>query len=85
MRALPPRRPGIAARLAFFAVLMVPVTPALAQSSIVSELWREWAVLEKQLRTEKAEVAADRERFEKARAARLGKGGAEKKKGGDRR
>lgn len=42
--------------------------PAWAQSSPVSELWRQWAVLEQAWRLEKAEVEADRARLRARRA-----------------
>lgn len=56
-------------------------TGASAQSSQVSELWREWAVLEKQWRLEQSEVEADRRRL---RARRHGeqKAGARPKGSG---
>lgn len=48
---------------------------ARAQSSPVSELWRQWAVLEQQWKAERAEVARDRARLEARRKARSGEKG----------
>lgn len=65
-----------------FSIGLVVVSAALAwagsaaaQSSPVSELWRQWAVLEQQWKAERAEVARDRARLEARRKARLGEKG----------
>lgn len=54
---------------ALIVALLLP-SPAAAQSSVVSELWREWAVLEKQWRVERAEVDIDRARLRARRDGR---------------
>lgn len=58
--------------------------PVFAQSSPVSELWRQWAVLEQAWRAEKAEVAADRARLRARRAEKrpAGEGAPEPPKRG---
>ncbi len=72
------RRPGehrgmqrlvLVAALAVSALLLLP-SAASAQASQVSELWREWAVLEKQWRVERAEVQTDRRRLRARREGR---------------
>lgn len=42
--------------------------PAQAQVSVISELWREWAVLQRQLRDARDEVARERARLRKRKA-----------------
>lgn len=44
--------------------------PARAQVSVISELWREWAVLQRQLRDARDEAARERRRLEKREKAR---------------
>lgn len=64
------RRPLLTAgALALAAGLLLPTT-ASAQASQVSELWREWAALEKQWRVERAEVETDRRRLRARRDGR---------------
>lgn len=65
------RRTPITAALGALAAALIVLAPAAAQaqSSPVSELWREWAVLEQQWRAEKAEVEADHRRLRARRAA----------------
>lgn len=53
-----------------FALLMLGSGEARAQASEVSELWREWAVLERQQRVEAAELLIDRQRHRARREAR---------------
>ncbi|MCA9538750.1 MAG: hypothetical protein KC620_07675 [Myxococcales bacterium] len=53
---------------------------AQAQSTPVSELWREWAALEREWRDEQVEAAAVRARLEAARAARKRPKPAEKQR-----
>lgn len=69
------------ALLAALALCLLPLGPALAQSSAVSELWREWAVLEQQWRVEKAQIEVDLRRLRARRAALQGKAAP----GGDRK
>lgn len=63
------RRVATAGALALLAGSTLAARPAWAQSSPVSELWREWAVLEQAWRAEKTEVEADRKRL-RERAAK---------------
>lgn len=57
--------------IATFAIITLGHAAAHAQASEVSELWREWAVLERQQRVEAAELQVDRQRHRARREARL--------------
>lgn len=54
---------------------------ARAQSSPVSELWRQWAVIEEAWRAERVEVEADRRRLRERAEAKKKSGAAGQKQG----
>lgn len=57
-------------RLACWTLVFGLAVPAQAQVSVVSELWREWAVLQRQLRDARDEAARERLRLKTREDAR---------------